>query len=117
MITIPAIIEGIRTRKDNTISISIACNELSPMKAGEVMSMHGKAAYVALKLENFVQSELDALDSLKVDESVGKSHSQRLRGVLYVLWEQKPEGYKDFPTFYASRMERLIEQIKDKLEK
>jgi hypothetical protein len=117
MIILPAMIEGIRTRKDNTIAISIACNELTPQKAGEVMTMHGKMASVAIKVENFVQSELDMLDTLKVDESVGKSYSQRLRGVLHVLWTEQPEGYKDFPTFYASRMERLIEQIKDKFEK
>jgi len=45
-----------------------------------------------------------------------KSKSERLRNVLYVLFQQQPEGYTDFKQFYADRMEKLIMQIRTRLE-
>ncbi len=60
----------------------------------------------------------DAKDAEVVEvrkELDGKTYSQRLRGVLFLLWKQ--EGEKDnFETFYAFRMERLIDQVKLKLD-
>ena len=45
-----------------------------------------------------------------------KTPGQRLRAVLFRLWEQNSSTTKgDFETFYKSRMERLITQIKEKL--
>lgn len=44
-----------------------------------------------------------------------KTPSQRLRAVLYILYQQ--EGAKgDFEAFYNNRMEKLIEVIKAKLD-
>lgn len=43
-----------------------------------------------------------------------KTPSQRLRGVLYVLWEQTGKS-GDFETFYRQKMEGLINLIKNKL--
>ena len=57
MILIPVIIESVATRRDNTISIKLACNELSPTDVGVIMSMHNKYAYAALKPENFPTPE------------------------------------------------------------
>ena len=88
MITMQVIIEGIRTRKDNTLILTLACNEMPANKAGEVMALHGKYAYMALKPENFTKLEADMISELKVDESIGKTRSQQLRGVLYRNWEQ-----------------------------
>ena len=46
----------------------------------------------------------------------GKSPSTRLRAVLYVLWEQEFKAtFKTFETFYASKMEEMIEHFKEKL--
>ena len=43
-----------------------------------------------------------------------KTPSQRLRACLFVLWEQ--QGKKgDFESFYRSKMERVIEWVKEKL--
>ncbi len=44
-----------------------------------------------------------------------KPPSQRLRGVLYVLWEQNPEGHKGFNTYYEVKMEGIIEHLKGKI--
>lgn len=115
MILIPVIIESVATRKDNTISIKLACNELSPTDIGVIMSMHNKYAYTAIKPENFTKTELDMIQNLKVDESIGKSPSQRLRGVIYRAWEQDNEGFKEFESYYINKMDKMIEHFKNKL--
>jgi len=116
MIIIPTIIESIATRKDNTISIRLACNELAPSDVGVIMSMHNKYAYAAIKPENFTKTELDLIQNLKVDESIGKSPSQRLRGVMFRNWENENEGYKDFEGYYINKMDQIITHLKNKLQ-
>ena len=115
MIIIPVIIEGVSTRKDNTISVKLACNELSPSDIGVVMSMHNKYAYCAIKPENFTKTELDMIQNLKVSDDIGKSPSQRLRGVLYRTFENENEGFKNFESYYTHKMEALITHLKNKL--
>lgn len=115
MLILPTIIESVATRKDNTISIRLACNELSPSDIGVIMSMHNKYAYTAIKPENFTKMELDMIKDLKVSEDIGKSPSQRLRGVIYRNWEQDNEGYKDFEGYYINKMESIITHLKSKL--
>lgn len=44
-----------------------------------------------------------------------KSPSQRLRAVLFVLWEQR--GSKgEFEEFYKESIERVIKRIKEELD-
>jgi hypothetical protein len=46
----------------------------------------------------------------------GKSLSQRLRGVLFVYWQQHETGFEEFNDFYSDYMEKRITNIKSKLE-
>lgn len=116
MILLPAIIEGINTRKDNTLLVKLATNELNPHKVGEIMSHHNKLCYVAIKPENFTKSELDVIENLKVDESIGKTPSQRLRAVMFRGWEHNDEGFKNFESYYVNKMDKMIEHFKSKLD-
>jgi len=59
------------------------------------------------------QAEIDEIENIDF-EVEGKTKSQRLRNVLYILWKQEGEG--EFKEFYANRMEKLITKIKDRLE-
>lgn len=116
MILLPAIIEGIRTRKDNTISITLACNEINPHKVGELMGLHNKYSYIAIKPELFTENELKVVEGLKVDEAIGKSHSKRLRAVMYIGFQQNPDGFKEFESYYVNKMETIITHLKSKLD-
>lgn len=44
-----------------------------------------------------------------------KSPSVRLRAVFYCLWNQDPEGYKDFEDYYNRKMDMLIDYYKEML--
>ncbi len=59
--------------------------------------------------------EADLVIPLDKDAPKGKTASQRLRAAIYVLWDQQGKQ-GEFATFYTSKMEKIIDFVKDKLE-
>lgn len=41
-----------------------------------------------------------------------ESSSKKLRNVFFRLWEQDKEGYKEFETYYESKLNKLINYYK-----
>jgi len=116
MILIPAQVESITTRKDKTLKVTIGTQELSPNDAAQVFHLNQQFCYMAIKPEQFTKEETDIIESLKSDLSTAKTPSQRLRGILYLNYQQDNKGYKDFITYYASEIEKICEHYKNKLD-
>ncbi|CAB5218822.1 hypothetical protein UFOVP215_39 [uncultured Caudovirales phage] len=114
MIVLPAQIESIASRKDKTIRLTLGTQELNPNTAAQIFSMNQQFCYFAIKTESFFQNELDLVNDLKADINA-KTPSQRLRNILYRLYEQDNVGYRDFNTFYISIMETICEHYKNKI--
>lgn len=113
---LPAIYEGSRDLKDRTKKLTFQTNEISPEQASNLQLCVQQFVYIAIKKENFNKQEIDLINDLKTDyNDLGKSQAQRMRAVLYRLWEQNNEGYKDFNLFYEYRMNKFIEHLKTKL--
>lgn len=113
---LPAQLEGYRSLKDRTLKLSFETQELSPERMADIHYSLNKIGYLAFAPDPFTTKEINDLDSLKVEyDDTGKPPSQRLRAVLYRLWEQSPEGYKAFNDFYNSKMEGFITHLKSKL--
>jgi len=114
-ILFPAIVESLRSRKDKTIAITLGTSEVTPDKAGKLFNTNGHSVtcYLSVK-EMITDSEKEIIDSIE-SPAPGKSPSQRMRNTLFVLWQQKPEGYEDFNLFYLRKMEAMIDHIKTKL--
>jgi hypothetical protein len=108
-------IEGIRSRKDKTMALTLGTNELTPEKAGELFSLNGKLITAYLSPSDVSKEDVSLIDSLE-PEMPGKSLSQRLRSVLYLMWEQNNEGYKDKNMHYQHYMENIINHFKTKLQ-
>ena len=90
MIILPAILESFRSLKDKSYKIVFESNELTPEQVVGLNAGLGAFGYLAFKKDPFKQSEKDMIDSLEVDfEDKKKSQGQRLRAVLYRLWEQR----------------------------
>jgi microsomal dipeptidase-like Zn-dependent dipeptidase len=90
--------------------------ELTDEQLQKIMSCHGKIGWVVFLPE---ERPIDALDvaglpPIQWEEEGSKSPAQRMRAVIYRLWEQ---GGKvgDFNEVYKSRMEKLIDLLKEKL--
>ena len=63
---------------------------------------------------DLTQIEINEIEDCEI-ELQGKTKSQRLRNVLYVLHKQ--EGAKEnFTSYYSTKMEQIIEHYKDKLK-
>lgn len=102
-------ITGIRAKVDRSLGISINTPELTSEE---------KVAFMELQNINcrmLIEPLEEKADLIEVKgETQTKTSSQRLRGCLYVLWEQKgKEG--TFEDFYRTYMEKIINWIKQKL--
>jgi hypothetical protein len=106
-----------RSLADRTLRISFDTREITPEQMANIHYSLNKVGYFAFAPDAFATQELEEIDSLKVEyDDTGKPQSQRLRAVLYRLWEQKPEGYKVFNDYYLAAMEKLINHFKSKLD-
>lgn len=125
IIAVPAHIDGAKVLSNRDIKITIRIeNELSKEEMAEIFQYTGKYAYVLFKeyIEGggYTEKDLGDIDlpEIKVDFDE-KTPSQRLRGVLYRLWEQSEKGKPNPRTadqFYRDQMEKLLDHIKSKLE-
>ena len=112
----PVIFDSYRTRKDGSVML---CFETGELRADEVAVLHTLRNSVGIvgfsRRESMSAKEIKEIESIDA-EIDSKSKSERLRNVLFVLFQQQPEGYTDFKQFYADRMEKLIQQIRTRLE-
>jgi hypothetical protein len=114
-ILLSSYIENITTRKDRSVKITLGTQELSQGKAGELFSLLNSLAVVYISAKEIDQKEIDQVD--KVDpELTGKTQSQRIRNVLYKLWEQDKEGHKTFDQYYYAKTELFIDHLKSKIK-
>jgi len=117
MIIIPVIFEGWRSLKSKDYKLTFESNELTPEQSAGLNESLGEFGYLAFKKDAFKQSEKDMMGKLESDfEDKRKTPGQRLRGVLFVLFEQNNEGFTDFTKFYESKMEKIIGHFKNKLD-
>ncbi len=116
MIILPSIFESFRSLKDKGYKLLFESNELTPEQMVGLNESLGQFGYLAFKIDPFKQSEKDVISKLESDfDDKKKSKAQRLRGVLYRNWEQKPEGYEDSERYYDFYMEKFINHQKNKL--
>lgn len=119
LLTIPCAIESVSTRRDKTIKITVGTQELTPAQVSELLNQWaGGIGVMAFKGEQFNYNDEALLNNLKIDaEELGsKTPSQRLRAVLYILFQNSPDGHKDFSTYYAAMIERFIDMIKKRID-
>lgn len=111
-VSFPCIVDGVASKKDRSLKVTLGLPELPPNEAAVLLSLANKEGVCYLSPNALQESELLPVDS---DAPKGKTPSQRFRSVLFLLWKQ--QGSKgDFSQYYATHYERLIEQIKEKLD-
>lgn len=110
-------IDSLRSRKDKTWSITLGTQELTPDESLEVMKLNGKLCFAGFKIDPFTTEETNLIDSLEGTPDLNaKSLSERLRNVLYVWWNNSPQGFKEFKNFYEHYMTKYIDNIKTRLD-
>jgi|SRR3990167_197872 len=109
-------IGGVQTRQDRSIKVTLitALEMTDANELARLFSLNDQVVTVCLKTGMVTDADALALPEPEPDFRGEKSPAQRLRGVLYHLWEQ--EGKKgDFELNYRRHMERLITRAKERL--
>lgn len=104
-------INRVTMRADDSVSFSA---ETPALTDEQLVSFRGLSKVL---VNCIIEPEVGSDSVLRVEGKVdGRSPSQRLRSVLYVLWEQsgRPDG--DFEVYYRLKMNQVIEWIKGKLD-
>ena len=112
MICIGAILTSVSMTHDRGLRLGFATNEMTAPEKQAAMEMHDDFGYLIFK-----PNQIDVKDIPVEDcEDKNKTPSKRLRGVLFKLFIQEGGQKKDFEPWYRDRMERLIDQIKARLD-
>ena len=90
-------VRKISTLVDGSISIQIVTQELSPEAMTEIFNMK-KSGFSA--------------EWVELEQRQGKTPSERLRAVIFLLWKYRDEWYKDFNLYYHYVMNEIIEAEK-----
>lgn len=112
-----AVLDGYSRRKDRSVSIRFVTGEKTSQEIAQIDSLSEQYGYLYFKAEETLTpdevKELDALDTELYDNP--KTQSQRLRNVLYKVWEQS-ERTIEFRDFYKQETEKIITHYKTKLD-
>lgn len=116
MIVINAILESFRSLKDKTIKISFETQEPTAEQMQEIAMNNQKYGYLVFSGNQLSDEQLLEIEKSKNDlYDSSKTPSKRLRNVLYIWWQKDNKGYKEFNDYYLYQMERIINNVKDKL--
>ena len=107
-------ISGIRTLADRSIRLTVDCQEMPPDAEAELFKLRNTPGWFAFK-----ESDVEAfvLPDEPAEFAGQKSLSERLRNALFVLHQKKGGKPEDFELFRKQQMERIIQYVKDLIEK
>ena len=119
-------IDKVSTLADGSLRIYVGTPELSNDTMVNVFSLVKKTGYVLISTNTINQDQIDAVEKATTNaEFSEKTPSQRMRGVLYKIWEKtQPKTmngngemeYVDFDLFYKRQMNKIIDHFKTKLD-
>ena|ERR1044071_1372622 len=82
MLKAQSTISKVTTMADNTIRLQVDCQEMNAENELEIFQLRNKLGWFVFNETGIQESDIPT-DPVEVDQ---KTPSQRLRGVLYVLW-------------------------------
>ena len=119
-------IDKVSTLADGSLRVYVGTPELSSETMVSVFSLIKKPGFVLISANAINQDQIDAVEKATTNaEFSEKTPSQRMRGVLYRLWEKtQPKNmngdgvmeYVDFDLFYKRQMNKIIDHFKTKLD-
>lgn len=114
-VQLPVLITSLATKVDGSVKIILETRELNSDHAAKLFELRGAEAWVLIAPTEFKDEDV-SLPHERADPAIGrKTPSQRLRAVIYRLWEQRNPG-TDFESYYRITLEKVIDQFKGKLE-
>lgn len=112
-VKVGAILDSISTRKDKSLKIVFESQEMGSEQASNLFAMRDCAGW--LLFAPYEMEQIVVPTETPPEFKNDKTCSQRLRAVLFVLWEQCGKVGL-FDDFYKAKMEKFISMVKEKLE-
>jgi len=116
-LTLAAVLDGYSRRKDRSVSIRFHTQELTSQGIMDIDAMCDSFGILYFRPGEKVNAdelaELEKVDLTDFDNP--KSQSQRLRAVLYLLWQREAPDM-EFRDFYYQQTEKIINHYKSKLD-
>jgi hypothetical protein len=112
----PILVTGVKTTTDKALEIKIHTRDTKLFKPEELALIMGmlNQEYWAAFAEVAVNPDDIEIGEERVDRG-NKTQAQRLRAVIYKIWEKSKQD-QDSETYYRSKMERIINQLKEKID-
>ena len=111
-ITLPATLVGFSPKVDKSVSLRFESQELESKSKIDLMSLLGAFGGLAFRPNSISLKDIPTEDV----EDKDKKPSKRLRNVLFVLSQQRGIKKENFDAWYRTQVEKIIEQIKLKLD-
>lgn len=108
-----ATLEGVSTLKDGGVSLRFHTQELSAEDKTKAFSFQQGFGWLLFQEQDYNDEQLK-LDYIRKDTG-GKSPSQRMRSVLYLLYLKTDQSIP-FEVYYGNQMERIIDQLKERID-
>lgn len=107
------VLENIATRTDGSIKLVVGTQEMGTDDAGRLFTMRNKYIKVLLSDNNISPIEEKLIDEEHIEGGKkAKTHSQRLRAVMFKVHEN--QGIQqDFDKWYKAEMEIQIDKWKE----
>tara|TARA_R100001129_G_scaffold170293_1_gene139629 strand:- start:1990 stop:2382 length:393 start_codon:yes stop_codon:yes gene_type:complete len=120
-------IDKVSTLADGSLRIYVGTPELAQETMVNLFRLIRKPGYVLISANHINQDQIDAVEKVTSNSEFNeKTPSQRMRGVLYKLWEKtQPKTlngdtgemeYVEFDLFYKRQMNKIIDHFKTKLD-
>ncbi|HJQ07959.1 MAG TPA: hypothetical protein VJ836_00595 [Candidatus Saccharimonadales bacterium] len=111
---IPATLEGITALKDGGLSIRFHTQEVDNKDKLTAMEFFQSFGWMLFSEQEQNEDTL-ILEEIRKDVG-GKTPSQRLRSVLYILYQQSGRTDVTFEQYYLQKMEYFINLVKQNLK-
>jgi len=105
------VLEGFTSKKDKSLSLRFSTPELADEEAVAVRALQGVVSDMLIQPND---EEFPEIVEVKA-QTEQKTASSRLRGALWIL-HQKSQSELDFDVWYRGQMEKVINQVKNKIE-
>jgi len=111
---VPAVITKISTMS-NSLRLHVDTQEtLSADSMSRLLNLYNQLGYFVMAVEQ-VQAE-DLIDLPKIKKIDKKSQSQKIRDVIWLMWQKDDNGYEEFNDYYNWYTDLIIEKLKEKLD-
>lgn len=116
IVSFPGEIKKVETLVDRGLSIKLHTQEMQEEDIAMMFKIKGLLGYFLFKSAPITQDDVATIPEEVREFKNDRTPSQRLRAVIYRLWEQTGKNGEGFLEFYSRHVDKLVDQYKEMLQ-